>query len=339
MIEVKSIVSEEFWESSLLRVDFAPFLQSWHMGNVHGSLGETFFRLGIFEDGSLVGLCLIIKVCAKRGWFLSLPYGPVLVLWKREYFENLLIHLKQLAFKEQCSFIKVAPFLPESSETNRLFAELGFIRSPLHLLAETLWVLDVEKSEDELLRGMKKNHRNLIRRAEKDGVIIKKTHDSSEVERFISLHHETSSRHQFMPYPDDYFREQVKFFSKRDQVLVFSAWHREELLACAIIMYYGNSGSYHHGASKTSKIPAGYLLQWEAIREAKKRKCKYYNFWGIYDGENTRHPFYGITHFKKGFGGYAVGLMHCHDLPLKYSYFMTYAIDTFRKFRRGFYHN
>jgi lipid II:glycine glycyltransferase (peptidoglycan interpeptide bridge formation enzyme) len=113
-------------------------------------------------------------------------------------------------------------------------------------------------------------------------------------------------------------------------------------------MIYGGETSYHHGASsyKFPKVPASYLLQWRAIQDALKRGDRVYNFWGVAPGrmdngkwimDNAgRHPFSGVTTFKTGFGGQLLELQHCMDLPLSKKYWLTWGIETVRKWRRGF---
>jgi lipid II:glycine glycyltransferase (peptidoglycan interpeptide bridge formation enzyme) len=109
-------------------------------------------------------------------------------------------------------------------------------------------------------------------------------------------------------------------------------------------MHMGGETSYHHGASthRFSKIPASYLLQWTAIQDAIVRGDRVYNFWGIAPGGDSNtpivknHPFAGVTLFKTGFGGKALPLTHCLDLPVSKQYQITKAIEVIRKWRRGF---
>jgi lipid II:glycine glycyltransferase (peptidoglycan interpeptide bridge formation enzyme) len=71
-----------------------------------------------------------------------------------------------------------------------------------------------------------------------------------------------------------------------------------------------------------------------------------YNFWGIAPLRSSgspnsqfpipKHPFAGVTTFKTGFGGELLELEHCMDLPLSKKYFLTWGIETVRKWRRGF---
>jgi len=63
----------------------------------------------------------------------------------------------------------------------------------------------------------------------------------------------------------------------------------------------------------------------------------FYNFWGIApDGSSPKHPFAGITHFKKGFGGKQIDLLRCQDLPLAPKYYINWGVETLRRLKRGF---
>lgn len=140
----------------------------------------------------------------------------------------------------------------------------------------------------------------------------------------------------------------MKHFAPLDQAIVYVARYQGEPVAASVHMRYAGIVSYHHGASthKYAKIPASYLLQWTAIRDALHAGCDIYNFWGIAprkmneNGEEViidpKHPFAGVTTFKTGFGGKPLPLLHCMDLPLTPGYRITRAFEFVRKWRRGF---
>ena len=77
-------------------------------------------------------------------------------------------------------------------------------------------------------------------------------------------------------------------------------------------------------------------MLWEAIREAKKRGCVTFNFWGIAPQGDRKHPWAGLTFFKTGFGGYERNYIHAHDLPLTQRYWVNYIIESVRRIKRGF---
>jgi len=124
---------------------------------------------------------------------------------------------------------------------------------------------------------------------------------------------------------------------------------KEEIVSAAIIIFWQGIAFYHQGASspKYPKIPVSYLLQWEAIKEAKKRGCNVYNFWGIAPLENKKpyrnpfgilrgkHPWAGLTLFKTGFGGYKKEYVRTQDLPLSSKYWLNYFVEIVRRTKRG----
>lgn len=347
MTSLTEISNHQDWDSSPLLQEKGIFLQSSGQLKLYEELGQ---KTWLFQDEQGIR-SLVTKVEAKRGTFFYLPYGPLAKELDETQLRSFFEALKNKAREEKAAFIRISPYWLETPDNLQLLQKLGFHQAPIHMLAETLWVLDLQdKSEEDLLMGMEKKHRNLVRRAEKDGVQIQQSTSPEAVERFIDLHWQTMSRHQFTPYPKSYFRRQVEIFAEKGEVKVIEALHEGELLASAVIMYFGKVGAYHHGASSSKpehrKIPASYLLQWEAIREAQKRGCTHYNFWGIApytvddngkrEYENAKHPFCGITHFKTGFGGERIDLVPCHDLVLSPKYLFNWLIETIRKWKRGF---
>lgn len=335
-VHVKEMTEKGEWEAFLLAQDRASFLQSWNSKIMSEKLGHRGLALGVYAGNALAGICLIEEVRAKRGNYLSAAYGPVFKEWRTEYLQALTDFLTAYGKKNNFHFLRFSPFVEDNAEMREHFAACGFKTAPIHLLAETLWLLDVRQSEEDLLKGMRKTTRNLVRRAIKEQVVVDAAQDAQSVETFIQLHKETEARHQFVAYNPALFREQVAAFAPDNQVMVLKASHQNALIASAIVMYYGTSGAYHHGASIPSKIPAAYLLQWSAIKEAKNRGCAYYNFWGITESDDKKHPFYGLSLFKKGFGGQVMHLLPCQDLALSPRYRLTFAVETIRRIRRGF---
>ncbi|MBI2411064.1 MAG: peptidoglycan bridge formation glycyltransferase FemA/FemB family protein [Candidatus Kerfeldbacteria bacterium] len=338
-------INQEEWENFLLGFPRPPFLQSWYMREVHETVGESSLLIGVKEDNILIGVAFVVIVRAKRGHFFYLPYGPVFQMHKWQYVPELTQYVVKKAKELNIDFIRSSPFIVDAKDNRALYYRAGWRRAPLHMLAEHVWWLDITPAEDTLLVGMRKTMRNLIRRATRDGVTIRMSKNPDDVEHFIRIHKSTVERHGFVPYKDDFFRAQFRAFVKADQVAMFLAEYEGKVIAAAMIMFYGDMASYHHGASLSEfqKIPASYLLQWEAIREAKRRGCLAYNFWGIVPENKMRsritrrpHPFAGVTTFKTGFGGERIDLLPCQDYPIRSKYYLTRIIETARRIKRGF---
>jgi peptidoglycan pentaglycine glycine transferase (the first glycine) len=370
-MHVSPATDQNAWDAFVKAQPFSPFLQSWTMGEVYRDIGQEPVRLQATIDGKIQGICQAIVVPAKRGRHLMVQYGPLITdksgfstrEVRHEVLNNLLHALKDTARGHRCSFIRMSPFWREQDPMTASIE--GALPSPLHLLSEYTWYIPLKnhdrwgvdtghstfdiRTEDSIKMEMRKTTRNLVGRAEREGVTVEASKDpNTDLDLYFALQEETYKRHGFVPYRASYIRSQVKRFSPSGEAIVYVARYQGEPVAASVHMSFGGITSYHHGASthKYAKIPASYLLQWTAIKEALRRGDDIYNFWGIAprrmneQGEETiinpKHPFAGVTTFKTGFGGKPLPLMHCVDVPLGNAYYMTRAFEFVRKWRRGF---
>lgn len=346
MFQIRHITHEQIWDQFLLLQPEAVFVQSSIYGELYDSLDEKHWVIGIYKNNELVGGSLVVSVHAKRGAFLFLPYGPVLdaSLTADEVNEArkvLFSYLTAFARDREYDFIRVSPFTLDSDIEQSFYREQGFRPAPMHILAETTWILNVkEGAEGEILGRMNKNHRNLIRRCRREGVEIKMSTDLKDLSVFDDMLTETAERHSFVRFSQSYIEKEFKAFAGDKHVAIFFAYLPDGRLdAAAVIFFFGKMAAYRHSASRNldRRLPTSYALQWRIIQEAQKRGMTWYNFWGIApDGASKKHPFFGITHFKKGFGGEKRQLLHCQDMPITKTYWLNWLVESYRRLRRGF---
>ena len=335
--------NKENWEDFLLRCDEKTFLNSWNWGEFQKREGERIWRFGIYDNEQLISVALVIKVKARRGTFLFVPHGPNInnqdTRNNNQILETLTNKLKEIAKQEKAHFIRIAPIWEKSKQNSDFFEQLGFVPAPIHIHPEATWELDIKPSEQDLLMNMRKTTRYLIRQAQKNRDIeIVKTQNIEDLKKFNEIYCSTATRHKFVPFSLKYTQNQFSSFLPDDQILVFLGKYKNEVVSSAVIVFWQNIGFYHHGASlsKYNKIPVSYLLQWEAIKEAKRRGCERYNFWGIAPDDNKNHPWAGLSLFKKGFGGYRKDYVQTQDLPLSMVYsLITRPFEKIRKIKRG----
>lgn len=333
----KEINNKEVWESYLLRQDPKSFLQSWNWGETNKFMGEKIYRIGFFDNSKLIGICLAIKQNAKRGPHLIVPGGPLINWSDKKLVRFFLKSIKELGLKEKAWFIRIRPEIPDGEKTRKAFQKAGFLSAPMHLHAENTWVLDITRSEQDLLVGMRKGTRYLVRKSLNVGMSLEITKDINKTILLKKLQNETSERHGFVGFPLKLFKAQLETFGKDNEACLFICRKDNIPLVAAIIIFYGNCAYYHHSASseKSREIPASYFLQWCVIKEAKKRGCQYYNFWGIAPTDDPGHRFAGVTLFKKGFGGNKIDWLHAQDLVISPLYHITRIFETARRiFRR-----
>lgn len=313
------------------------FLQAWAWGELHERLGFQVMRFSYQAKGATsIGLCQAILFSAKRGRFLLVPHGPLIDWHSNSIVAKVCSHLRVVARQHNAAFLRVSPYLADSDVNRAMFRKQGFRPAPIHAHPELMWTLDVAPTSDVLLKAMRKGTRYAILKAMREGVTVSQYTDSTAIADFYPLFKETVVRHPtFVPFTQGYIEQELAAFAKSNEAVLFLGRYKTEVLAGALVIYHGASAYYHQGASsqRFSNIPAAYAVQWAAIQEAKKRGCRFYNFWGIVD-DGANHPWSGITFFKKGFGGFETRLLHAQDAILSPRYWLTYAIERVRRFRR-----
>ncbi len=343
-MDIKEITNKNAWESFLLGCSEKTFLQSWHWGEFQKTMGEKIWRFGLYDGQKLAAVCLVIKVKSKKGDFLLVSHGPVVEVSlnsvnKPKILITLTNKLKEIARAEKSHFIRIAPICQRNNENAQIFSELKFKQAPIHVHPELSWLLDIKPTEEELLAKMRKTTRYLVKQGQKNSDLqIIKSQNITDVEIFNGLYQETVKKHHFHPFSLKYLKNEFLAFANDNQAVIFLAKHQGVYLAAAIVIYWQGIGFYHQGASITSKIPATYLLQWEAIREAKARGCSVYNFWGIADVAPEKlkgHPWAGLSLFKQGFGGQTAPYLKTQDMPLTSRYRPIKWFELLRKYKRG----
>ena len=272
-ITVNYIKNEKDWENFLNLHSEANFLQSWNWGKFHESLGKKVYRSGFYREGNLTGLMLSIVENAKRGRYLTVPAGPIIDWRDPDQVTAYISEIQRIAKIENCAFVRVRPQLQSNEFSKTLFKTHGFINAPMHLHAELTSQLDITLTEEELMANMRKTTRYEIRKANTLGINITSTDNTAGLKEFYDLQIETSRRQNFVPFSYKFLEEQFKVFAETKNVLLYTAKFDGKLLAQAYIIFYGAEAAYHYGASTEEgrKFPGAYLIQWEAIKEAKRR--------------------------------------------------------------------
>lgn len=339
-MEIREINDKALWEKFVTNAKYnTSFFHSWSWGEFENSLGKQVFRAGFYKSDTLMAVAQLVEVRAKRGNFLHIRNGPVMD-WREEgLVAEVTDSLRNMAKGYRSDFIRISPQIMYSDESVQLLKRNGYVRNQMHDVdAEITWVLDLTQSLDEILKNMRKNTRYYIRKAEKDGVEIKTSTDIVDLKKFYEVYEDTVERQKWNAYNFEYLRKEFEVFTRENQVKIYFAYYKNKVIASSLFIYYRNEVVYHHSGSLTEfrHIPASYLLQWHAIQDAKDWGYERYNFFGIARDDNPKHPWSGLSFFKKGFGGEEQRWIHGHDLPLKAKYWLTYFYEYFERKKRGY---
>ncbi len=353
---IKEITDKSIWNDILRRCKAKTFLSSWEWGDFWLGQGNKIKRLGVVDKSQLKAVCLAVIIKARRGTHILIQHGPNIIETDpqetQKILQELFFELAKWGKNEGASFIRCAPLLERNKQNLAIFKNLQFpefrflifksqfLTAPMHANAyEATWKLDLAPSEDELLKGMRKTTRYLIKQAQKKSdIAIEKSVDPRLIETYGELNEEVARRQKFAAFKKDYIKREFETFAKDGQVMWFIGKYKSQPAAAALIIFWSGIAFYHQAASKGeyAKYSIPYLLQWEAIREAKRRGCAIYDFWGFTDPKkNPKHPWAGPTLFKMGFGGAAHEYLATMDLPLSWKYWPTHIFETIRKIKRG----
>ena len=218
-----------------------------------------------------------------------------------------------------------------------MFARLGFRNSPTHVHPELSWILPLEASEDVLLAQMRKTSRQAVKKAIEAGVTVRFSSEVSDLESFWQIYQTTVSRQHFTPFSRTFLEKEFLCFAQQGKVLLGIASVEGQDVSSAIVILDGKSAYYHHGASTQAfpKISASHALQWKIIQEIKARGFTWYNFWGVVREDQTKHPWHGLSLFKRGFGGHEEAYVHAQDFPLSWRYWPMTLLEDLRRRKRG----
>lgn len=141
--------------------------------------------------------------------------------------------------------------------------------------------LDLSLSIDEIwTKQFNSNNRNVIRKAEKEGVNIVESDDYAS---FYELYNRT----MINVHADDYYFFSINYFKtfrdifKRNSAL-YLAMYNDRIIAGSMFMFSELYGHYHLSARDMnySKLAANSLLLKHGILKAKERGCKYFHLGG-----------------------------------------------------------
>lgn len=290
------------------------FLQSWEWGDFLSKNKERVLRVMLLgPKKEVVGRATFaIRKTIPLSPYAYCPFGPELDFNKLSP-KNLADLFSVLAFflkKRGLCFLRFNP--PCLNEEFSAPSFLRYSRAKSKQPHQTL-SLSLANSADSILAGMKQKTRYNIRLAEKRGVTVRKENGIKAFEAFWRIAKETGERDGFALHGEAYYKNMIKSLGKAGILKLYTAHYKDEIIAANIVLIYKNTATYLHGASsnKQRNLMSPYLLQWQAIKDAKQKGVAYYDFWGF---DESVWP--GVTRFKKGFGGKVFQYAPTYELPI-----------------------
>lgn len=323
MIELQRCNDKEQWDEYVLDNGGHP-LQLWGWGQVKAGHGWIVERVFMYDEGMMAGAAqvLIRRLPPPFRAFAYIPRGP---LCDPAYREDILEKIETLVKRDYHAVaLSVEPDSVEFKKPE------GWILSTNKILPAETILLDVTKSESDLLAGMAKKTRQYIRKSSAD-VTIKQIKDQEALEDCLRIYKQTAARAGFNTHNDQYYRD--VFIQMQDHSPIFVAYDGDEpvsflWLAISEITAYELYGGM---TERGQELRANYALKWYAIKKVKEWGLCRYDFGGLVAG--------GVATFKQGWAAEPTVFVGTLDKPLSplyplWSKGLPFAKRTIQKVRR-----
>ncbi len=332
-MDVQNWTDQETWDAFVAAQRHSSFQQSWAWGQFKDRVGTSIIRLAVVESDAIVGVAQALHEPWRFGQStLSIFSGPVVdarlpVGQYQEVLDLLLRALVREAKDRGTLFFHLEVAIEQNSESlsKHFPGTFGLQRAKAFQPLDTN-ILDLHQDEAALLAGMHEKTRYNIRLAEKRGVQVHVATGSGvarALEQFIALNKQTTARDKFTSHASAYYRRLHEYLGE-DLLRVYVATFENQPIAANIVVHYGDTATYVHGASSNAhrNVMAPHLLQWRQILDAKLAWKSWYDFYGIQTPQRSRSSKHGatwagITRFKLGFGGQTVSYLDAYELPIR----------------------
>jgi lipid II:glycine glycyltransferase (peptidoglycan interpeptide bridge formation enzyme) len=342
------MIDRKEWNSTIRQLPNPHLLQTWEWGEVKSKFGWRPFHRIWHEKNQVVAAALVLEREIRLGGIgppLRMHYtpkGPLLLDWADSALrKNVLADLEKFARQRSAFLLKIDPDVPvgfgepgsEGAQDDLTglglieeLKEAGWRFSDEQIQFRNTVLLDLEKSEDELLMAMKSKTRYNVRLAGRKGVTIRRG-GLDDLDLLYAMYAETSIRDRFAIRGKDYYFAVWQTFINSDMLIPLIAEVEGQPVAGLMLFNFGETSWYIYGMSRSEhrNLMPAYLVQWEAIRAAKQNQSRVYDLWGAPDRFDPEESMWGVYRFKQGLGGRVVRTVGAWDLPLQPLLYKLYA--------------
>lgn len=231
-LEITEEKYRHFWENHPLKT----FLSAPEIGDLKKSNGWDIFFVGVLDNKDLVAAAMLVSRKRHFGKYeFYTPRGVLADYQNKEVISYFLEEIKKFVKKHHGYIFRMDPYLiykerdidgnivPEgldNTEVVSLLKSHGFKKVAISDMEQVGWMFSLPlegKSKEQILKEMKPNTRNTIRKTEKIGITVKEL-DYDELDRFQNIMVETGERKNFSVRSVDYFKKMYKLFHDKGEV-------------------------------------------------------------------------------------------------------------------------
>lgn len=301
MTTVEICEKQDEWDGEVLARAGHP-LQLWGWGEVKAAHNWRVERIFVKNGKEIVGAAqlLVRKLPKPFTNLVYVPRGPVSdEPHRNEVLEAVADHSKRA---HKAVAVSVEPDWTEMPELS------GWKQSTNTILIPRTLILDLKKSEDELLADMTKKTRQYIRKSGSEMIDIRQVRTKAELSDCLEIYKQTAARAGFGIHGDEYYYD---IYDKLGEFSpVFAAFLNDRPVAFLWLAISQETAFELYGGMDDDgqRLRANYALKWHAIQTIRKWGIPRYDFNGLLND--------GVSTFKQGFASHETTLVGTYDKPL-----------------------
>ena len=276
-----------------------------------------------------LAITVLEKNAPTLGKLWYLPKGPEIISFKELW--PILTELAAFAKRNGVFAIRIEPELDRSEQPT--LTRHGLIKTKPIIPNPSTITLDISDDLDSVLMKLPQKGRHAIRRAERDGVIVKQVETNEKNCQIMYEMLIETAKGKFGIRGYDYFQTFWRRFESAGFGQLFFAYFEGEVVAGAYAMVFGTKSTYKDGASTHTRsvYGASHLLQWRVIEWSKSHGAEVHDFCGSPPSDeidNPNHKHYGIGLFKTAFNRTVTDYVGCYDFvinPTKYKIWIKFG--------------
>lgn len=307
----------DLWDGTVKRLGGHP-LQLWGWGDLKAAHRWSAERVLLREgssEGEIVGACQLLTraLPGPLGGFVYAPRGPVLMRDQGDP-EQLAASLSPAeAADAVADYVKgsrraVAVSIEPDEDAGSFALTKAWREAKTPVLPARTLILDLRRSEDELMADMSKKHRQYVRKAgREESLSIRPVETLEQLDACLEVYRQTSERADFGLHEDSYYHD--AFTMLGDDSPVWAAYVDDQPVAFLFMAKSDRTAfELYGGMNETGqRLRANYALKWHVICEMKRLGIERYDFGGLIND--------GVTTFKKGWASHENLLAGSWDRP------------------------
>ena len=234
-VQIKEDEYRKFWESHPLKT----FLTSPKIAKLREKSGWKTYFIGLKDENKLIAATILLSHKRHFNKYEFYALRGLLVDYKdKEVFKLFLEEIKKFVKENNGYIFRMDPYIinkerdidgnivedgEDNSDVVKFLKDFGFKKVKTEDEEQVSWMFSLGlegKDEKTILKEMKPNTRNTIRKAEKIGITIKEL-KYDELDRFQKIMIDTGERKSFSVRDISYYQNMYKLFAEDGEVKYF----------------------------------------------------------------------------------------------------------------------